>query len=375
MSLKKLTLALAIALAFSVGAIAAETTVGGTMFMEYGVYNLSKVDGADGGAGPEYEGELTNRFSLNRMYVTAKSKINDVWSVKVTMDAKADTTNGINYMYLKSAAVKAQVAPFLAISAGLVDMPEYALVHSPNGMRWLEKPVLDRAGDYNGDVGFGATSSDLGVKASMSFAKMIFVDLAFTTGESYKDIVEQDEDKAITLAVHAKLIEKLIVGAYGKIWLGSPVDSGSFWYLGATVAWKDKFYKAGVNWVMKDFADQGLTGGLGTFGEDHGLTNIFEVYANVNLAGAINVPILVMARATMGLNKSLSDISAGGVDDGNGISGMDFYIGVGYKFNENAQVALMYRGTLKDEYVYMHPDADEGGALESDITLNAEVKF
>ena len=393
MSLKKLTLALAIALAFSVGAIAAETTVGGTMFMKYGFYNLSEeTDGM--AASDTATGERHHGFALDRMYVTVKSKINDVWSVNVTLDASDD--NAKTNIYLKKAEVKAQAAPFMAVKMGIIGMPEYKIVHSPNGMRWLDKPVLDR-------MEWGAASAELGVGVDLNIAKMVYVGLAFTTANSYKDLddIGVGNDYALAVAVQATLIEKLKVGVFGKIHMGESASyeildtaDTSFaallpnglnskakdtWYIGAGVAWQDKFYKAGVNWVMynlgetKEFDFTNLNAAsLGAYPDiSHpGIYNVFEVYGNINLAGAINIPLLVLARAQLDLNKWKSEIGAG-PDDATGLAGFSFSVGVGYKFNENAQVALVYRGTMGDETLF----DKEGTMMTSDITLQSEVKF
>jgi hypothetical protein len=382
--IRKGLLVLLSVLVLSAGIEAAETRVSAYMSVGYAFTNVSGETVNDFGMyGTVTKNNKPNYLGLDRANIQVDSKLNDVWSMRFITAVWQDYNNLDSplLLYLKEASVTARVAPFLSISAGLIAMPEYKLIRDLNRMRWINPSLLEDtridnyANDGNNALTWGSNPTEAGVKTSFRFVDMIFIDLAFSTGDNPVDTwMEESTDKALSLAVHARIIEKLVIGAYGKVFVGeTPGKNENAWFLGATVAWDDKFYRAGLNWTMKYYKDVFTP----TFNDEIGFYSVLELYANVSLEGAINVPVIILFRAGMGMNKAVADYRAGSTDSDDSIllTGLDFTLGAGYRFNENAQVALLYQGELLDKYVGSVANADEGETFVSHILIAAEFKY
>jgi len=354
MSLKKLSLALAIAMAITSAASAAETKIGAEVFLKYGFYNLASQ------ANIAVTSTVNQNAQVDRMRFVAATKLDDVWSFKFVLNSYAATTPYVEYGF-----AKAQIADWVSISFGIIPVVELATIHSGNGMRWLDAPLIyngtTRKGAFKGGNASGLMSGTLGVRADFDIAKIVKIAVQVDTGESQGTLTEVSQDKSLALNIGIMPVKGLYIGLFGRVWIGDQVNyaGNDFWYAGAGVRWTDQLIKVGTNWAITNVgADYNNAANIWTAG---------EVFVNVNLASAINVPLLVLARVNIDFNKQASDASTAG-GNGSGLAGMAFSVGLGYQFNKNVQVAVLYRGTASKT-------AALADVLISDLTIQSEVKF
>jgi hypothetical protein len=338
MSLNRIVLALSLALAMVAGAFAAETTVSGRVFVKAGVTGLNTADAAG-------QTSSVSGVALDRTYLTIKSKIDDVWSVNVTLDGIGGDGYGV---FVKTAFVTAKLSDMVKISAGIIGQGEYAPIDGWNDMRWTDKPLLDAAGDYLGGKTFGSQSADMGISADFSIAKMLKLTVQWNAADGYKTFSSfQDLDSEITVNAELTIEKAIKIDVFGNFFLGPDAGLGlGDMYFGAAVGYITKPVKVGVVWIGS--VNEGV------FGAGK-MAMLMEVFANLNFSN-----VLVLARARMGVNDTALKL---GVE-----------AGVGYQFNKNVRVALMYNLRGDDgKGLDLAPTADT--ASEHNIFVAADFKF
>ena len=134
-----------------------------------------------------------NQFSLDRSYMTLKSKLTDYTSVTITSDLRTITGYSGYAMILKNgyANIKMPFKPALSLSLGL--QPTKFLDYVDNqvwGHRYIERSVGDRTGLW--------TSADLGATIDYAFGQsgtQGAVGLSIWNGTSYSNLVENNKNK------------------------------------------------------------------------------------------------------------------------------------------------------------------------------------
>ncbi len=167
----------------AIAAFAAETKVEGRIYDTW-MLNTSA-------AANDY-----NTFSLDRSYVTAKSKLSDYTDVIITMDLRSTTGYSGYTMVLKYgyAAWKPKfVANFLTVSLGLqpIRYPEAADTYL-----WGRRYLLQSTGDLNSFL----TTSDLGITLNSNIGKngkYGYAGVAVLNGTKYTDVTEKNKEKDI----------------------------------------------------------------------------------------------------------------------------------------------------------------------------------
>jgi hypothetical protein len=341
--------------------------ISGVLFMDYSYLLESK----EKVAGTKQEKQVS--LNVNRVYLTAAKKIDDIWSVKVTLDGgtysnkdSGSNTDSGSYVFVKNAYV--QMAPNfgvadLKVQAGVVGTPIIGLIDGLNGSRWIYQNYIDKSSDVIGsDLDIG--SADTGLKADVNIIKMVTITGMYSNGDGYKT-KEQDQvtsNKAWYGVVNVTPINALNVFGYYHYHATTTLasqdkDKNYVSYMGTGAAWSDKFIKIGATYTVR-------TGKATDIKEE---SNLMEFWANVNLQQFTNVPVLLIGRYAMGNYKK----KAAAGDQKN--EGSAIWGGVGYQVNSNVQFAAMYKAdtlTKKNSAGVKTSDLEE-----STFFIKSEIKF
>ncbi|NLI16082.1 MAG: hypothetical protein GX409_07350 [candidate division Zixibacteria bacterium] len=251
-------------MAMAAGAFAVETTVEGRIYSSWWM-NLTDTTMTHDSATVDLKG--WNQFSLDRSYVTIKSKLSDYTSLNITTDLRDSKDEMLNsfagYMIvLKYGYIdwKLNFAPEkLSLRLGLQPT---MYVDAIDAMMWGHRYVLNSVGDLNKML----TTSDLGASVNYNIgenSKYGFAGLSIWNGTSYTDLNEQNKSKDINPYVVFKPLagnphfEKTMIAA--QFYTGTqniPIDTtmkaGDYKRqiisVGANLAYKDLFNVGGEFW-------------------------------------------------------------------------------------------------------------------------------
>lgn len=353
--------------------------VSGVLFMDWGYVQKAN----------EFSSlqEGSDFMRLQRAYLTFGKKIDDVWSVKVTLDGYgvatkeaslkgtdadddgdiddgsdvgiSNSTKANNVMFIKNAYVqmKQNFDPItLTVQYGVVGTPIIGAGDAMSGARWIYNTYMDKSADLLGDA-VDVSSADLGLKADISVMKMVTLTGMYANGSGYKFTEDQQvADKAYWGVLSITPIKELAINGYYHTRDVAPgSDDNTVTYYGGGIGWSDKSFKVGGNFILgeRDAADA----------EDKKDYMLYEIFANINLADVAGVPVLLYGKYAAGESEA---------DDDAKVEGTQIWAGLGYQFNKSVQVMALYQTGEKEE-------TDNTGAkekIEEDmIWLKTEVKF
>jgi hypothetical protein len=330
----------------------------GVLFMDYSyiIESKDKVTKA--------KTDKQSSINVNRVYLTAAKKIDDIWSVKVTIDGGTGENSDV---FVKNAYV--QMAPNfgvadLKVQAGVVGTPIIGLIDGLNGSRWIYQNYIDKAKDITGSD-IDVSSADTGLKADFNIMKMVTITGMYSNGDGYKKN-EQDQvpsNKSYYGVINVTPINALnIFGYYHKhntTTLASQENEKNFVsYMGAGAAWSDKAIKIGASYTVR-------TGKAADVKEE---SSIMEFWANVNLQQFASMPVLLIGRYAAGTYEKKGTGTNKLKNEGSAIWG-----GVGYQVNSNVQFAAMYK---VDTIEKKQNDAKIAGSIDnSTMYVKSEIKF
>ena len=252
--------------------------------------------------------EGSDTMRLQRAYLNFAKKIDDMWSVKVTLDgvgiAVKETTvdddggndDGIidedevststkanNVMFIKNAYVqmKKDLDPItLTVQYGVVGTPIIGAGDGMSGARWIYNTYLDKSGDLLGDT-IDVSSADLGLKADISLMKMVTLTGMYANGSNYKFTEDQQvTDKAYWGVLSITPIKELAINGYYHTRDVAPgSEDNTVTYYGGGIGWSDKSFKVGGNFILGE-----RDAATAPNKKDYML---YEVFANINLADEI----------------------------------------------------------------------------------------
>jgi hypothetical protein len=327
-------------------------------------------------------------INVNRVYLTAAKKIDDIWSVKVTLDGGTLSTNQAGYVdsngngkkdageaststtmsdssvFVKNAYV--QMAPNfgvadLKVQAGVVGTPIIGLIDGLTGSRWIYQNYIDKAKDITGSD-IDVSSADTGLKADFNIMKMVTITGMYGNGDGYKTN-EQDQipsNKSYYGVINVTPIDALnIFGYYHKhnttTSAAQENEKNFVSYMGAGAAWSDKAIKIGAAYTIR-------SGKAVNVKEE---SSVMELWANVNLQQFASVPVLLIGRYAMGTyeKKAATKLK----NEGSAIWG-----GVGYQVNSNVQFAAMYKA---DTLTKKSAGVKTSDVENSTMFIKSEIKF
>ena len=141
--------------------IGANTTVGGTLFADFGDISQQQngVDVPPSGVG----------FDVKRAYLIVNHNFDDVWAANVTTDAQyigtatntglsnstTASSGGVTELFIKLLYVQAKLDRALVIRAGSWNTPWINYTTGLYGYRFVEKTIVDRLGYASGSADWG----------------------------------------------------------------------------------------------------------------------------------------------------------------------------------------------------------------------------
>jgi hypothetical protein len=199
---------------------AAETKVEGRIYATWWMYMNDTVF-VDDGVAVDRGGY--NQFSLDRSYMTMKSKLSDYTSVNITGDLRA-TSGFSGYDLILKSGYANVIMPFyqpLSLTLGLqpTKYPEFV-----DGVVWQRRYMEKNIGDRFGFL----TTSDLGATINHNFgekAKNGWAGLSIWNGTSYTSVTDNNNNKDINLYAAIKPLannpdfQETAIG--GQIYLGT----------------------------------------------------------------------------------------------------------------------------------------------------------
>lgn len=314
-------------------------------------------------------------YGLDRAYLMVDKNIDETWSVSIKVEGNADqvgyagtdatagTPNGPTTAYglfFKEFSLKGktQAGPGMAcVSFGLIETPYTVYTAKLNGDFWLNKDyVLLKTNEQGYDAGLG-----LGYK----MGKMVDFYATVTHGDQYKNLNAMNgEDKNMQYAARLGVqpVEGLHISGFFQYdnntapkdefqtGVGFPTTAyddsktTSNGYYGGGVAWKDKAFRVGANFIVE-------TQQFG--GEDGSEKNnwVLDTWANANLNQFIGMPVMLWA--SFDRYQDNSDVFT------NKIGG-----GVGYVLGPKTQMA-----------VYYNIENPEGAKATQTLSVNAATQF
>lgn len=265
--MKKITVifSLMAIMSMAAGAFAVETTVEGRIYSSWWMNMTDTTRMLDSTSAIDYKG--WNQFSLDRSYVTIKSKLSDYTSLNITTDLRDSKDEMLSsfagYMIvLKYGYVdwKLNFAPEkLSLRLGLQPT---MYIDAIDGMMWGHRYVLNSVGDLNKML----TTSDLGASVNYNIgenSKYGFAGLSIWNGTSYTDLNEQNKSKDINPYLVFKPLagnpdfEKTMIAAQfytgtRNIAIDTMMKAGDYKRqiisVGANLAYKNTFNVGGEFW-------------------------------------------------------------------------------------------------------------------------------
>ena len=196
---------------------AAETTVEGRIYPTWWMYmnDTVDVDGVDRGG--------WNQFSLDRSYMTLKSKLTDYTSANITADLRSTSAFDEYDLILKYGYGKV-IMPFhtpLSLTLGLSPTRYNEFI---DGQVWARRYLEKNIGDYNGIL----TTSDLGATIDHTIGaegKLGSAGLSIWNGSSYTHVTDENKNKDFNIYAALKPLgnnpdfERSAIGA--QLYLGT----------------------------------------------------------------------------------------------------------------------------------------------------------
>ncbi|HSV97027.1 MAG TPA: hypothetical protein VLM75_08850 [Spirochaetota bacterium] len=360
--------------------------VSGVLFLDYAYYVKS-----DSGQ------EKADNMRLTRAYLTFVKKFDDAWSARVTVDgAGLGTINEYagkdndaddqfdeltasekanNIMFVKFAYVemKQNFDPVeLKIQYGIVGTPVISIIDSTHGARFIYNNYIDKSGDLLGKTGDTAglkshsldvSSADMGVKADLSVMKMVTLTGMYSNGDGFRYTEDQKlTDKAYWGMISITPLKGLFINGYyhTRDIVAVGADDDEVTYYGGGLAWSDKSFKIGANYLIGERDSENVN--------QKADYTVYEIWANINLAEAVGVPVLLYGKYAVGATES--DAATGGfIQD---VDGTTYYAGLGYQFNKAVQAMVVYQAQKLEAKLV---GGGKETARDNTLWVKTEVKF
>lgn len=356
MKAKKLFLIILSCLIFS-GTLFAEegaepVKIGGAMWGSWGaVFTNYGKDDNPLGTGQRYDS--SSRFLLERGYLTVSKRFDEIfkfgmileaWPVKSSSNPNVTSDSGKNgFMpYIKEFALTAEkkIGDFSGtLSFGLIDSNIVNFTGVLNGDYFLNQDVT-----YTRTAGI-ISSYDYGVSLLIDYSKLVKFKGLILQGDGYLNAGNgnMSDNKYVWQGqVIVTPFEQFSIFSYyvysDNTKPSDNLKSKESGYYGAGIAWKDKTFRIGGNWlrIYESATPFSGTAGKGNSDGDMAMT----LWANVNINRFAGMPFVIY----LSFDKYWDKINSSAVPG----SYKRFGAGVGYIFNQNVQLAFYFDMMLVD---------------------------
>ncbi len=340
------------------------------------------------------DGENRNSFDIQRAYLNAAYQIDEIWSMRLTLDVANDNGTDQRYQaYLKYAYIQAAPDPGfgkLAVQFGMIGTSVISLIDKYSDYRWLNENFINASniilhnqksanmGQLTGRTPIATgwsgqsidTSADLGVGVNLAVAKILNFDVQVTNGEGYKktnDITQNDDGKAYLALLSITPLEGLCIAGYMRHLVTNDSEAGNNYnrYYGLSLFYAFRDIRAGASFVMAQVST------MTPPATDPAIAKyrLFDAFVMANLKSLTGVPVLFAGRYVLGFTR---------YDEGYaGANGAEararvWAMGVGYQFN-NFVRAMLY---LEDQHSYSDDIAvADWDHAARNVWLKAEASF
>jgi hypothetical protein len=365
--------------------------VSGVLFLDwYYIMTDELADTAKKGDGKEG----ADGMRLTRAYVTFAKKIDDVWSMKATLDgaglatineysAKDEDTSGdlqeeevtksskaSNVVFFKNAYVQMQEkfdSADLKVQFGITSTPVIGITDQISGARWINQNAMDASKEILGGDSLDVSSADLGLKADLNIMKMVTLTGMYSNGDGYRYTEEQKvTDKSYWGVLSITPIKGVFLNGYyhKRDVVVADVDDDEVTYYGGGVAWSDNSFKVGANYFM------GTRDADSSTPENQKDYTIMDIWALINLNEVIGTPILLYGRYGIGTTETDALKTS---DDVTKVDSNTYYVGVGYQFNKSVQALVTYQSKTDD--VKTGDGTKDSDLTDEIIWVKTETKF
>lgn len=210
--------------------------ISGKLYLQWGKQMKHQYEGMDSADDKEH----VNSFELKRAYLTFGKELDEIWSIKVTLDAKRQDSTGQYMVFIKNAygQGKFKLSPVtLKARAGMIPNAVTGLIDNMSDYRWLNDNYLSGARSL---LYYSPTKStpgqymeytaDMGAGLSLDVYKKAELALQVTNGEGFEGKDEKansgaaaedgkggnDDGKAYLGMLTIKPFEDLALAGYYK---------------------------------------------------------------------------------------------------------------------------------------------------------------
>jgi hypothetical protein len=352
--------------------------VSGVLYLDYQYFMKGEISGYNSTTPTSSVDKAgQDNMRLMRAYVTFSKKIDDMWSMSVTLDgvgqaenkytaADGATTTANNIVFLKTAYVEFNKSVGIVdvkAQYGLVGTPVVAITDKLSGARWIYNNYVEKSSDLLAGDSIDVASVAMGGRADVTVKKLVTLTGMYGNGDSFRYTEDQKgTDKAYWGMASITPIKNLYINGYyhkRDIAVANPgsADDDEVNYMGAGLAWSDKLYKVGCNYVQGE-----LKKGAPTAAKPDKDYTLYDIWANINLQAFAGMPVLVYGRYSAGEVKP---------DGGDKYKATNIYAGIGYQFNKSVQAMLVYQTYKKD----VKPATTIESIKDEAIYAKMEVKF
>ncbi|MEJ5363121.1 MAG: hypothetical protein WHV26_13775 [Spirochaetota bacterium] len=292
--------------------------------------------------------ECENTFELNRVYVNFIKQFDEIWSLRVTTDigqVESESTTEYqedsgtdskvksktnNYtVYLKFAYVQAAQqfsSVGYVVKCGMVGTPLLNYVDEQSDYRWIQQNYFDNSKDLIATT--VDYSADAGVRADVSFFKVVTITGAITNGEGFKHVSETDDGKAYYGMLTVKPFEHFSLIAFNRYCITNDSDRLDNYTNNTAFGafYTQDVVKAGIVYALpiEETSDQKTK------------YRLIDSYLHIDLSYVGSIPLLVAARFGYGKNTDTDNTTK--IYSG----------GIGYRFSKDVRTIVYYQHKKDD---------------------------
>jgi hypothetical protein len=353
-------------------------SVSGKIFFQWR-HTLQNLD-----SGLYEEQENVSTFELTRAYIVLGYKIDDIWSVKVILDAgndgEADDTDTRYRVFIKNAYGQAAfglLGTRVTFRFGVIPIPLLSLMYQVSDNRWLQSNYIDNAkaliyrttgsaADIDQKLSLDYTA-DIGASLGINFRDVISVTGTATNGNGFKKTKEtesdadgEDDANAYSGLLTITPVPYLYLAGFYRFQGTQDQTYGKdnyITYYGGMIAVTTAPVKIGVSYILGEYSYKKEA----ALPDDSALLHkysILDAFVNINLLQWTGIPVLIAGSLGWGVTEFDSGF---GIYDGFEAEVLIWNAGLGYQFNKKVRMMAYYENIrrMSDDIEALDPGRDE----------------